>query len=127
MEDSNSSSGGSQQGRLSATHPHFSWVSDKSSYRKTTIHSDLLPHKHAYKLFHTYYFTQKNFIPDEDLRTNFLLTNNFMQNFSIRTFVVTNILHTYFILDEHLHTNFCIRIFSNELYPLRTIAYELWS
>ena len=57
----------------SQRHPHFSWISDKSSYRNlriATIHSDLLPYKHAYELFHTYYFTQKNFIPDEHLRTN---------------------------------------------------------
>ena len=57
----------------SQRHPHFSWISDKSSYRNlriATIHSDLLPYKHAYELFHTYYFTQKNFIPDEHLCTN---------------------------------------------------------
>ena len=38
--------------------------------RIATIHSDFLPYKHAYELFHTYCFTQKNFIPDEHLRTN---------------------------------------------------------
>ena len=89
MEDSSSSSGGSQQGRLSATHPFL--MGFGQVHIETTIHSDLLPHKNVHKLFHTYYFMQKNFIPDEHLRTNFLLTSNFMQNFSTLTSVLTNI------------------------------------
>ena len=79
--------------------------------RIATIHSDLLPYKHAYEPIRTYYFIQKNFIPDEHLRTDFLLMNNFLQNFSIRTSVLTN---------------FCrYKYFTSILYTIRTSAYEL--
>ena len=108
------------QGRLSATHPHFSWVSDKISYRKTSYSNYPVTYYHTNMLMN---FPLRTTLPRRILS----LTNICVRTFCLRTISYENFLmnffYTTFYLDEYLRTNICIRKF----FHTNFYAYENFS